>query len=602
MLYTWVNMRRLFVILFAIILAAVSCQHEDIWEELRDHEQRIEQLEKQCNELNANVLAMQAVLAALQTNDYVTDVVKVVENGVEVGYSLTFAKAGTVTLYHGTDGADAAAPKIGVKKAADGAYYWTAGDQWLTSEDGSRIPATVADPDGAYVTPQFRVVDNLWYVSYDNGNSWRQYEEKEETDFSGSITCDGQYVYVTMTDGKTVTLSLIKHSRIYISPTGSDNNDGRSIDTPIATTAKARQLLSAEGELVFLAGDYENLELDLSAFARISAEGEARLLYPRVKISEATAYSGRVFCANIPSSLKTYTTNIWQQDVPDVNTEIKSEERLPIQKGRTHRLLNTRIYNVLDFDNTSTDLGGYLATMESSELYMYYLDAANQKMYFSSPSSDFEANPIVVPSSKILKASESRSVEISGLTFMYATLLTSGLNGNMSDVFVGYTAGSGCIRWDYTDGMTFTRCEVAACKNDGFNGNYSGSVTCFNCWGHDCSDDGESCHETCRVVQYGGLYEYNGCACTPATGGTAEYFNVTARDNGDHPWVLDNAGTGFSAQGVAASMYCSNCLSINNKIGYRATGTDTYAVIFNCVSENDKLAFSKVTQHNCTSK
>ena len=127
-------------------------------------------------------------------------------------------------------------------------------------------------------------------------------------------------------------------------------------------------------------------------------------------------------------------------------------------------------------------------------------------------------------------------------------------------------------------------------------------MTCFNCWGHDCSDDGESCHETCRVVQYGGLYEYNGCACTPATGGTAEYFNVTARDNGDHPWVLDNAGTGFSAQGVAASMYCSNCLSINNKIGYRATGTDTYAVIFNCVSENDKLAFSKVTQHNCTSK
>ena len=596
-------MRRLFAIIFAVMLVAVSCQHEEIWDKLNDHEQRIEQLEKLCLELNSNLAAMQAVLAAVQNNDHVTEVMKVMENGVEVGYSITFAKAGTVTLYHGTDGADAAMPKIGVKKANDGAYYWTAGDEWLTSDDGSKIPATVADSNGEYVTPHFRVADDKWYVSYDNGNSWRQIEEKkEETAFSGLISCDGQYVYVTLTDGKTVSLCVSKQSRIYISPTGSDNNDGCSVDTPIATIVKARQILSSEGELVFLAGDYENLELDLSDFARMSAEGEARILYPRVKISEAVAHGGKVFCADIPASLKSYTAHIWQHDVPDANTEILSAERLPIQKGRTHRLLNTRIYNVLDFDDTSTDLAGYLTTMESSELYMYYLDAANQKIYFSSPSSDFETNPIIVPSSKILKASASRRVEISGLTFMYATLQTSGLTGNISDVFVGYTAGTGCIKWDYTDGMIFTRCEVAACKNDGFNGHYSGSVTCFNCWGHDCSDDGESCHETCRIVQYGGLYEYNGCACTPATGGTAEYFNVTARNNGDHPWLTDNAGTGFSAQGVAASIYCSNCLSINNKIGYRATGTDTYGVLVNCVSENDKVAFSKVTQYNCTSK
>ena len=40
------------------------------------------------------------------------------EDEVEVGYSITFAKSGTITIYHGaagTDGADGSAPKIGIR-------------------------------------------------------------------------------------------------------------------------------------------------------------------------------------------------------------------------------------------------------------------------------------------------------------------------------------------------------------------------------------------------------------------------------------------------------------------------------------------------------
>ena len=209
-------MRRLFAIIFAVMLAAVSCQHEDIWGKLNDHEQRIEQLEKLCKELNSNVMALQIALTAIQTNDYVTDVMKVVENGVEVGYSLTFAKAGTVILYHGKDGAEAAAPKIGVKKASDGAYYWTSGDEWLTADDGSKIPATVA-LDGDYVTPQFRVAEGKWYVSYDNGNSWRQLEEQEDdsaTQFFQNVTYDNKYVHLTLADGSVFKIPYSSESRV----------------------------------------------------------------------------------------------------------------------------------------------------------------------------------------------------------------------------------------------------------------------------------------------------------------------------------------------------------------------------------------------------
>ena len=148
-------------------LSLVSCTNlDEIWAELRDHEERIQRLEALCNRLNSNVEAIQKILTALEKNDYITDIVKVMEDGVEVGYSITFAKGGTVTIYHGTDGTDGsdgkdgAAPKISIKKAQDGEYYWTADGEWMTDENGEKIPAVVADdPDGEYVTPQFRVAD-----------------------------------------------------------------------------------------------------------------------------------------------------------------------------------------------------------------------------------------------------------------------------------------------------------------------------------------------------------------------------------------------------------------------------------------------------------
>ena len=138
-------MKRYIYIILAVI-SLVACEKNDInkiWEQLRDHEARIQKLEALCNKLNSNIEAMQAVLTALEQNDYVTDVVKVVENGIEVGYSLTFAKGGTVTIYHGSNGADGAAPKVSIRKAADGEYYWTADGEWMTDDEGNMIPAIV---------------------------------------------------------------------------------------------------------------------------------------------------------------------------------------------------------------------------------------------------------------------------------------------------------------------------------------------------------------------------------------------------------------------------------------------------------------------------
>lgn len=205
-------MRRLLYILTAIF-SLVSCStfdHSAIWDELREHEERIEKLEAQCRQLNSNVEALQVVLTALQEHDYITDITKIMEDGVETGYSITFAKGGTITIYYGTDGTEGSAPKIGISKAADGEYYWTSDGEWLTDEDGEKIPAAVPDdPDGRYVTPHFRVSDGRWYVSYDGGNTWMEFSvtaNDEDDDIFQSITYDSNHLYITLSDGNVIAL------------------------------------------------------------------------------------------------------------------------------------------------------------------------------------------------------------------------------------------------------------------------------------------------------------------------------------------------------------------------------------------------------------
>ena len=200
-------------IFFATLALAISCTRFDdsaIWEELLNHRERIEKLEAECNRLNTNVEALQGILAALQANDYVTAVTKIMEDGVEVGYSITFSKGGTVTIYHGTNGEDSNSPKIGIKKASDGQYYWTADDEWLTAEDGEKIPAAYADGgDGRYITPQFRVDDGAWYVSLDSGNSWREIDVLQDsyTIFT-NVEIKSDCVVLTMSDGNQVIIPI----------------------------------------------------------------------------------------------------------------------------------------------------------------------------------------------------------------------------------------------------------------------------------------------------------------------------------------------------------------------------------------------------------
>ena len=90
-----IMMRKLFI-LFVTAVAVISCtKFDEIWDKLNDHELRIKELESLCAQMNTNISSLQTIVKALQDNDYVMGVSAIMENGKEVGYTLTFSKGPT---------------------------------------------------------------------------------------------------------------------------------------------------------------------------------------------------------------------------------------------------------------------------------------------------------------------------------------------------------------------------------------------------------------------------------------------------------------------------------------------------------------------------
>ena len=252
-------MKRFFsFIAIALAIVVSSCSKfddTDIWNKLNDHEKRIVALEELCKQMNTNISALQAVVNALQKNDYITNVSPVRKDGEEIGYTITFAYGDTITIYHGQNGKDGAngkdgkdgyTPQIGVMKDTDGIYYWTVDGEWLLDGKGNKIQANGVNgtdgtngsngqdgtngtngKDGADgVTPRLKIENDYWYVSYDNGATWTELGKATGEDGNdgangsdgadgdsifSSVTQDDEYVYFNLADGTMITLP--KHDK-----------------------------------------------------------------------------------------------------------------------------------------------------------------------------------------------------------------------------------------------------------------------------------------------------------------------------------------------------------------------------------------------------
>ena len=221
------TMRKGILLIFTVLATLIGCgQYDDseLKSDISDLKSRMAALEKQCKNMNENLTSLQAIVDAIQKQDGIVSVTDLPDGQ---GYSVKFVSGKVIYLYNGKNGTDGVTPKISVRKDSDGIYYWTVDGDWLIV-DGKKVRAVGLDgKDGQSgndgkdaVTPQLKIVDGFWYISYDNGKYWTKLGKatgengKDGQDgndgdvFFKSVTVEDGYAVFVMNDSEQTTLRI----------------------------------------------------------------------------------------------------------------------------------------------------------------------------------------------------------------------------------------------------------------------------------------------------------------------------------------------------------------------------------------------------------
>lgn len=229
-----------FLVIATLTTTFYSCKTntDDLWDSIHQLDGRVTSLEELCKQMNGNISSLQKLVQALQDNNSITMVTPVKQGEKTIGYTISFTKGEPITIYHGEkgdkgeqgdkgetgdkgdtgdNGKDGTTPTIGVKQHADGIYYWTLNGDWLRDNSGNMIKAEGKDgADGeqgeegkAGITPQLKIEDGYWWVSYGEESGWIQLDkvvaDNGETIFK-EVTQDDDYVYFTLKNETVITI------------------------------------------------------------------------------------------------------------------------------------------------------------------------------------------------------------------------------------------------------------------------------------------------------------------------------------------------------------------------------------------------------------
>lgn len=146
-----------------MLAAASLCAcNGDLKDRVDTLETKVAALESKVNE-NVSSIAKLAEAAA----NAVT-IASVTPNEDKTSYTIKFSDGQTAVL---TNGKNAEAPVVGMKEF-EGELYWTVNGEFMTN-NGAKVPVSGK-------TPQFKIQDGKWYVSYD-GKAW------DEVPVSGTV-------------------------------------------------------------------------------------------------------------------------------------------------------------------------------------------------------------------------------------------------------------------------------------------------------------------------------------------------------------------------------------------------------------------------------
>jgi len=220
-------LKKLSLALIASV-SLVSCGGEyddsELWSEVNSIKDRVANIEAQLSAMNMSIKSLSTLVNAIKDNVYIVSV-----NQTTDGYEIVMSNGERLVIHNGKDGKDGkdgadgnngtsgTIPVIGVEMI-NGIYYWTVTlngkTEFITDENGNKIPATATGGGGSAVTPLLKVdYDGYWMISYDSGVTYHyildDYGNKVKAtgnaaNFFTDVYQDGEYLVFVLTNGTVI--------------------------------------------------------------------------------------------------------------------------------------------------------------------------------------------------------------------------------------------------------------------------------------------------------------------------------------------------------------------------------------------------------------
>lgn len=187
-------------LLFGLLMCGfAACDTTDLERDINSLKDRVEDYEAQVQKLNDDMNIIRVLLDGNKTiTSYSFD---------GTNYTLTLSNGETLTLTQGVVGANY--PSITIDEESG---------NWIIAGKDSGVKAEAEDGKDAPYTPQFKIENENWWVSYDGGVTWTDLGEKATGDPSGesslisnvTLASDGNSITIKLSDNNSYTIPVVK--------------------------------------------------------------------------------------------------------------------------------------------------------------------------------------------------------------------------------------------------------------------------------------------------------------------------------------------------------------------------------------------------------
>ena len=187
------------LLLGLLMCGFAACDTTDLERDINSLKDRVEDYEAQVQKLNDDMNIIRVLLDGNKTiTSYSFD---------GTNYTLTLSNGETLTLTQGVVGANY--PSITIDEESG---------NWIIAGVDSGKKAEAKDGEDAPYTPQFKIENENWWVSYDGGVTWTDLGVKATGDPSGesspiskvTLASDGNSITIKLSDNKSYTIPVVK--------------------------------------------------------------------------------------------------------------------------------------------------------------------------------------------------------------------------------------------------------------------------------------------------------------------------------------------------------------------------------------------------------